>query len=78
MHCTESVEHGYHILLRGVICIGTLVELKQMSNLVNGGILVANGLIKAFDVAFLMVRQLVVFGMLCCESSVESRQRLLQ
>ena len=63
----QSVEHGCHNLLCGVICIGTLVELEQMSKLVDGIILVANGLIKAFDVAFLMVRQLVGVGMLHCE-----------
>ena len=35
-----------------------------MSKLVDGSILVTNGLIKAFDVAFLMVQQLVCVGML--------------
>ena len=64
----QSVEHGCHSLLRGVICIGTLVELEQMSKLVDDSILVTNDLIKAFDVAFLMVRQLVGVGMLRCES----------
>ncbi len=39
-----------------------------MSKLVDGGILVVNGLIKEFDVVFLMVRQLVGVGMLRCES----------
>ena len=35
-----------------------------MSELVDGSILVANGLIIAFDVTFLMVRQLVDVGIL--------------
>ncbi len=62
----QRVEHGFHSLLSVVICIGTLVELEQMSRseLVDGGILVTNGLIKAFDVTFLMVQQLVVVGMM--------------
>ena len=38
-----------------------------MSEIVDGIILVANGLIKSFDVTFLMVRQLVVVDMLRCE-----------
>ena len=63
----QIVEHRCHSLLRGVLCIGTLVELEQMSKLVDDSILVVNGLIKAFDVAFLMVRQLVGVGMLRCE-----------
>ncbi len=64
----QRVEHGCHILLRGVIRIGTLVELEQMSELVDGSILVTDGLVKTFDVTFLMVRQLVGVGMLLCES----------
>ena len=54
--------------MRDVICIGTLVDLEQMSKLVNGSILVVNGLIKSFDVTFLMVGQLVGVGMLRYES----------
>ncbi len=27
----QSVDHSCHSLLRGIICIGTLVELEQMS-----------------------------------------------
>ena len=38
-----------------------------MSKLVHGSILVTDDLVKAFDVTFLMVRQLVVVGMLVCE-----------
>ena len=63
----QSVDHRCHSLLRDVLCIGTLVELEQMSKLVDGSILLVNVLIKAFDVTFLMVRQLVVVGMLVCE-----------
>jgi hypothetical protein len=44
-----------------------------MSELVDGSILVTNGLIKSFDVTFLMVRQLVVVGMLRCEPESPDR-----
>ena len=44
-----------------------------MSEIVDGIILVANGLIKSFDVTFLMVRQLVVVGILCCEPESPDR-----
>jgi hypothetical protein len=64
----QRVEHGCHTLLCDVMCIGTLVELEQMSELVDVSILAAKGLIKAFDVTFLMVRQLVGVGMLWYES----------
>ena len=51
----QSVEHGCHSLLRGVIRIGTLVELEQMSKLVDDSILVEDDLVEKFDVTFLMV-----------------------
>ena len=61
----QNVEHGCRGLLRVVICIGALVELEQMSKLVvHDRILVVNDLVKAFDVTFLMVRQLVGVGMM--------------
>jgi hypothetical protein len=69
----QSVEHGCHSLLCGVTCIGTLVDLEQMSKLVHGSILVVNDLIKAFEVTFLMVRQLVVVDMLRCDPESPGR-----
>ena len=39
-----------------------------MSEIVDGIILVVNGLIKSFDVTFLMVRKPVDVGILRCES----------
>ena len=44
-----------HNLFRGVICIGTLVELEEMSKLVDDSILVEDDLVEKFDVTFLMV-----------------------
>ena len=44
-----------HSLFRGVICIGTLVELEEMSKLVDDSILVEDDLVEKFDVTFLMV-----------------------
>ncbi len=44
-----------------------------MSKLVHGSILVVDGLIKAFDVTFLMVRQFVVVGILRCEPESPGR-----
>ena len=67
INALQRVEHGCHSLLCVVICIGTLVELEQMSKFVDGSILVVNDLIETFDVTFLMVRQLVGVGMLRCE-----------
>ncbi len=55
MNAPQSVEHDCHSLFRGVICIGTLVELEEMSKLVDDSILVADDLVEKFDVTFLMV-----------------------
>ena len=55
INALQSVEHGCHSLFRGVICIGTLVDLEQMSKLVDDSILVANGLVTTFDVSRLSV-----------------------
>ena len=63
----QSVEYGCHSG-SGLICIGTLVELVKMSKVVHDNILVTDVLVEAFDVTLLMVRQLVVVGMLRCES----------
>jgi hypothetical protein len=64
INALQSVEHRCHSLWRGVICIGTLVEIEKMSKLVDCNILVTDGLVEGFDVTFLMVRQLVGIDML--------------
>ena len=63
----QRVKHGCHNLLCDFICIGTLVDLEQMSKLAHGSILVTDDLVKAFDVTFLMVRHLVGVDLLLYE-----------
>ena len=63
----QKTENGCHDHLNGFICIHTLVKFEQLFNLMDGSILVTDGLVEGFDATFLMFRQLVVVGILFCD-----------